>query len=89
MGIGKTVLPPPSSVRPIKFQTETEAWGEYTLEDGSTIHVRLVLMRVTVDDKSPFNPDGSVRYLCNFQQVMDVDVSDLAKQSYAKDGPNA
>lgn len=79
---------PPSTSKNLKFFTESEPWGEYTLEDGSVVRVRLVLMRVCIDMAAPKCPDGTIRYMCQFQQVMDVEPSPLALETY-KGAPNA
>ncbi len=54
----------------LNFVAEQEPMCVYRLEDGSTIRVRLLLMRVERDGS---NENGEPQYQVKFQHVMDVE----------------
>jgi hypothetical protein len=64
----------------LDFDEEEEHWNSYTLEDGTTLKVKLVLRGVKRLQR--FNPDGTPMYLIQSQNIVrTVNVADalLAK----------
>jgi hypothetical protein len=54
---------------PLCYVADAEPWASYTLEDGTRLRVKVVLVkvfRVGVDDA------GGPKYECQFQQILDV-----------------
>ena len=68
MSIKQMVMP--AGPKFIEYRADQEPWAQYTLENGVVIRIRIMLVKVI--DSDQFNPDGSPRYLTQFQQVMDV-----------------
>lgn len=63
---------------PVEFVADAEPWCRYTLDDGSVVRIRVMLVRCTRDG---LNEDGSPKYELQLQQIVDVTPSDLAVQS--------
>lgn len=61
----------------LQYVVESEPMGVYTLEDGSTIRVRTVLMKVMAKG---FDQNGKPQYDLAFQQCIDVEPGEHAKQ---------
>lgn len=85
MGLMEQLTQPvPGDMKDIDFVAEAEPWGKFVLEDGTIIRVRLILMGVKIDPNNAINTDGTLRYLCNFQQVCDVKPSQQALATYKR-----
>lgn len=52
----------------LEWKEIREVWNEYTLEDGSTLKIRLVL--TGVKRLKRHNPDGTPIYIINSQNVV-------------------
>jgi hypothetical protein len=81
------ILPPAPKF--LTFVADQEPWTQYTLENGAVIRVRLVLVKAI--DEGELLPDGTPRYQCQFQQVMDItwpeDIQrEIAKRQVGGDG---
>ena len=60
------------------YNTITESWNEYLVEDGSTIRLKVVVRDIIRTDK--FNADGTPVYLVQSMNVVDARVPDNLKQ---------
>lgn len=67
----------------IDFETVSENWNEYTLEDGTTLKVKLVLQKV-LRGEEVFNPTGEPVYQISAQNV--VRTSDVPEELMAENG---
>lgn len=63
---------------PVEFVADKEPWCQYTLDDGSIVRVRVMLVRVIRDG---LNEQGHPKYLLNMQQIVDCTPSELATAS--------
>lgn len=63
---------------PVNFVADAEPWCSYTLDDGSVVKLRVMLVRCQRDG---LNEQGQPQYLFQMQQVLDVMPSDLAVAS--------
>lgn len=75
----------------VEFVADKEPWCQYTLDDGSIIRARIMLVRVTRDG---LLPNGRPNYELHMQQVLDCTPSELAttsatEEQRAKDMANA
>ncbi len=67
----------------MKFQTDSEPWTTYKLEDGTEVRTKIVLVSVKRKD-GHFQPDGQPAYDIGFQQIVHVEAPEhlrLARQS--------
>jgi hypothetical protein len=55
---------------PLTFKSDGEQWCNYTLEDGSTMKIKLVLMDVA--RLEAFGPNGDPVYFYAAQQVVGI-----------------
>ncbi len=60
---------PPANTE-VTFAAVQEPWTVYRLEDGTTLRVRLILVRATETGK--LTAEGLPERQCQFQQVMDI-----------------
>ena len=60
------------------YNTITESWNEYLVEDGSTIRLKVVVKDIIRTDK--FNPDGTPVYLVQSVNVVDARVPENLKK---------
>jgi hypothetical protein len=63
---------------PVEFVADKEPWCQYTLDDGSVIRIRIMLVKCVRDG---LNAEGKPQYGLQMQNVCDVTPSDLAVQS--------
>ena len=62
----------------LEFAADQEPWCQWTLENGTVIRARLMLVKVI--DEGTIANDGAPRYQCQFQQVMDTTWPDHIKR---------
>ena len=60
------------------YNTISEPWNEYLLEDGSTIRLKLVVKDIIKTDK--FHPDRTPVYIVQSTNVVDARVPENLKQ---------
>lgn len=60
---------------PVEFVADSEPWCKYTLDDGTVLRIRVMLVKVTRDG---VDVNGNPNYQLQMQQVCDVTPSDLA-----------
>lgn len=70
-------FPIKTSNRPLDFVVNGEPFGTYTLEDGTELRVRTILMKVLFKG---FDPDGRPQYDLSLQQCIDVTPGEHVKQ---------
>lgn len=64
-------------MEPIAFVADQESWNIYRLEDGSTLKVRVMVMKIKRFDPPQFLEDGSEKFQLGMQQVVDFEPSEL------------
>lgn len=62
----------------IKYTSSAEPWTYYTLQDGTEVKVKTVLVSASRRD-GEYAPDGSPIYDMNFQNIVNVDAPDELK----------
>lgn len=62
----------------VLFESKGENWNLYTLDDGSTLRVKLVLLEVARLDE--YNDRGEPVYMVSAQQLLGVQVPDELKK---------
>lgn len=68
-----------AEAKDLDFTEESEKWNVYTLEDGTTLKVKLVVRGVKRLKR--YNPDGTPIYLINSQNIVRaVDVPEEVKE---------
>lgn len=78
----ESIIPSPiGNVRAtdLKFETIKEDWNVYKLEDGATLRVRVVAVKITrgIDPKSGeilYTPEGEPYYNIKYQTLIVADV---------------
>ncbi len=55
----------------LEFDTKSEAWNQYTLEDGTSLKMKLVLLEV-VRLLDEYSPSGDPIYTFSAQQIVGV-----------------
>lgn len=69
--------------QPLNFVSDQEPWSIYTLEDGTVIRARLVLVKIQRRGNE-YSPEGVPLYDCGFQQILDVTPSDMSRRDADK-----
>ncbi|MEO8370662.1 MAG: hypothetical protein ABI806_15875 [Candidatus Solibacter sp.] len=64
--------------QPLEFDTKSEAWNQYALEDGSTLKMKIVLLNVL--RLEGVYKDGLPVYQFAAHQILGVDVPDELKE---------
>ena len=62
----------------IEFEPKAEPWGQYALEDGTELKVKVVLCEVVRLDE--FNDKGDPVYQFGFQQIIGAVVPEALKR---------
>lgn len=76
---------PKSRMEPRDIVSSKEAWSEYTLDDGSIIRVKGVLL----DAKravNQFSPDGDPLYVMQITMVNQLRASEKLRKDYKPEG---
>lgn len=60
---------------PVEFVADKEPWCQYTLDDGSIVRIRIMLVKCLRDG---LNEIGQPKYQLSMQQVVDCTPSELA-----------
>lgn len=60
---------------PVEFVADKEPWCQYTLDDGTILRVRIMLVKVQRDG---LDAQGQPKYMLGMQQVTDCTPSELA-----------
>ena len=74
------VMPPAPKF--LQYVADQEPWAQYTLENGTVVRIRVMLVKVINEGK--FNPDGSPQYQLQCQQVMDITWPEDIQRDIAK-----
>lgn len=72
----------PAAPKFLEFVADKEPWAQYTLENGTVVRIRVMLVKVINEGK--FNPDGSPQYQVQCQQVMDITWPEDIQRDIAK-----
>lgn len=60
---------------PVEFVADSEPWCKYTLDDGTVLRIRVMLVKCQRDG---VDSEGKPKYGLQMQQVCDITPSDLA-----------
>ena len=63
----------------LEFEAKTEGWNQYTLEDGTSLKMKLVLLDVT-RVLNEYGPTGDPVYMFSAQQIVGVTPPDNLKK---------
>lgn len=76
---------PQGQTKLLNFVADAEPWCQYTLDDGSTVRVRVMLVKA---EQLGYHESGEMQGLPNiqlrFQQVMDWSPTDEQKKEASK-----
>jgi len=63
-----------AAATPVEFTAECEGWNVYQLADGTTLRLRVMLVRI---GRLPKSEDGKIPYSMHWQVVSDVEMVEL------------